>query len=131
MTALLRTHGPVQERPAAHLFDAAALVSADYDDLVFTIETVRRERASTVPISIELDGAASSAILWVMDAREFSVDGEHFWFLRSRLSDVVSKEQWATGLNSDCVLVVPINTSTGQPEISCYLTDVVVQLPEP
>lgn len=100
----------------------AALATADPDDLAFTVEAVLREQASTIPLSVEIDGANSSAIVWVEGARRLTVDGDDFWFLSSRLTDLVSRNQWASGLNANCVLIVPIDAETDKLGSACYLT---------
>lgn len=122
MVAIARTTEVVSGSPAKHLFDSAVLVTADQDDLAFAIQTVRDEHASFVPLSVDLDGVASSAIVWVRDAKLVAIDGEYFWFLRARLTDVVSRGRWSSGLNKECSLVVPASSSTQNPEPNCFLT---------
>lgn len=108
MNAVVRARSQEACPLPASLLDRAALVTADPDDLKFTIDTVHAERASLVPLNIEFDGWTASAIVWVRDAHQISLDGESFWILSSRLTDLVSQNQWASGLASECVLVVPI-----------------------
>ncbi|BBY82859.1 hypothetical protein H7I53_22575 [Mycolicibacterium pulveris] len=123
MVASTRTDLSSLERSAERFFDDAVLVTADQDDLAFTIETVLEGRASFVPLSVKFDGVAGSAIVWAQNARRIVADEACYWLLLARLTDVVSSTQWAAGLNSACALVVPVEVGTQLPETNCYLVE--------
>ncbi len=115
---------PAVETQSRLNLGAATLVTAESDDLEFTLHAVRDEHASAVPLSVDFEGANSSAIIWARTATLYEdPDGDAFWLFYSKLSDVVSQDNWSTHINADCILVVPVNLSTDELTSSCYLIE--------
>ncbi|MGY4712758.1 hypothetical protein ACXDF8_24930 [Mycolicibacterium sp. CBM1] len=103
---------------------SSTLATADVDDLIFTLRAVRESHASTVPINVELEGTSTSVLLWARSAaRIMDSDGDAYWVLDARVSDVVSAEKWTSSLNTRCALLVPIDAATDTPSSWCYLVD--------
>ncbi|SLH43953.1 hypothetical protein [Mycobacteroides abscessus] len=95
----------------------ALLVSMELGDIEFCVSTIEQSAAKSVPLAVQVDGAAIDMVLWVKTAAPI-LDGDHLggWELDVAISDVVfqKEDRWLPDLNVGCRLVVLMDTDSGE-----------------
>lgn len=106
----------------------AALITADADDLSFCINTIRENPHLGTWLSIEFDGAGSTAVVRVTSAALISDTDDDYWALDCEITEIHSAPGIDVGyrVHDQCTLTTPADSHSHEAHPDGFLS-----LPDP
>ena len=106
----------------------AALITADADDLSFCINTIRENPHLGTWLSIEFDGAGSTAVVRVTSAALISDADDDYWALDCEITEIHSAPGIDVGyrVHDQCTLTTPADSHSHEAHPDGFLS-----LPDP